>query len=156
MTSAALGPQLQIELPEPLYGFQRHGVKWLAEREHALVVACDMPFLNLGLLQYMARQIEDNDVVIPRMGTIFEPLHSIYSRRCIEPIRRMLAVQNFRVIDLLQEVRVRYIEKEEIDAFDPTHLTFFNINTPDDLEKAQAEYARRYGDERGGTQHGGK
>jgi molybdopterin-guanine dinucleotide biosynthesis protein A len=33
-------------------------------------------------------------------------------------------------------MRVRYIEKGEIDRFDPEHISFFNINTYEDLEKA--------------------
>jgi molybdopterin-guanine dinucleotide biosynthesis protein A len=34
-------------------------------------------------------------------------------------------------------VRVRYIEEDEIDSFDPEHLSFFNVNTQDDLDKAR-------------------
>lgn len=39
-----------------------------AEYSCGLVVACDMPFLNVELLQYMARQIEQYHVVMPYMG----------------------------------------------------------------------------------------
>jgi molybdopterin-guanine dinucleotide biosynthesis protein A len=34
-------------------------------------------------------------------------------------------------------VKVRYIEKDEINSFDPEHLSFFNINSQDDLERAR-------------------
>lgn len=115
----------------------------LVKQEHALVVACDMPFLNVGLLRYMARQVESYDIVMPRVGSNLEPLHAIYSRRCIEPMRRLLASNDLKIIDIVNEVRVRYIEESEIDLFDPSRLTFFNINTPDDLEIARAEYDKR-------------
>jgi molybdopterin-guanine dinucleotide biosynthesis protein A len=32
-------------------------------------------------------------------------------------------------------VRVRYVEEGEVDTFDPQHLSFFNVNTPSDLEE---------------------
>lgn len=115
----------------------------LVKQEHALVVACDMPFLNVGLLRYMAQQVESYDIVMPRVASNLEPLHAIYSRRCIEPMRRLLASNDLKIIDIVNEVRVRYIEEPEIDLFDPSRLTFFNINTPDDLESARVEYDRR-------------
>jgi molybdopterin-guanine dinucleotide biosynthesis protein A len=34
-------------------------------------------------------------------------------------------------------VKVRYIEEDEIDSFDPEHLSFFNINSEADLERAR-------------------
>lgn len=116
------------------------------EYEHSLVVACDMPFLNPNLIKYMMQRVANYDVVMPRLNGYVEPLHAIYSRRCIEPIQRLLAADDYRIIHFMHEVSVRHVESEEIDAFDPTHLSFFNINTPDDLARARAEYRRRLGE----------
>ena len=100
---------------------------------HSLVVACDMPFLNLELLRYMVELAPGHDVVIPRLGIYLEPLHAIYSKDCLKPIERRIEAGNFKVSDFLSEVRVRYVERDEIERFDPEHLSFFNINTPQDL-----------------------
>jgi molybdopterin-guanine dinucleotide biosynthesis protein A len=54
----------------------------------------------------------------------------------------MLKQGNLSISQLFPRVRVRYVEAEEIDRFDPGHLSFFNINTEADLEKAK-ELARR-------------
>lgn len=110
---------------------------------HSLVVGCDMPFLNASLLSYMKEYAEGYDVVMPKVAGVLEPLHAIYSKTCIEPIKSLLAQRNFKIIDLMHEVRVRYISEEEIDRFDPTRLTFFNINTPDDLAQARQEFEKR-------------
>ena len=115
-----------------------------ARTEHSLVVACDMPFLDLRLLRYMILLSPGQDVVIPRVGGLTEPLHAIYSRACIQPIERLLLAGGLRIVDFLGDVRVRYVEEQEIDLFDPQHLSFFNINTLDDLEKARG-LARRNG-----------
>ncbi|GAG02740.1 unnamed protein product, partial [marine sediment metagenome] len=45
-----------------------------------LVVACDMPFLNYALLDYMLQISADFDLVIPRLGNMVEPLHAVYSK----------------------------------------------------------------------------
>ena len=42
-----------------------------------------------------------------------------------------------RVISFFPDVRVRFVDEAEIDRFDPRHLSFFNVNTPDDLEQAR-------------------
>jgi len=106
-----------------------------AANAYSLVVACDMPFLDLNLLRYMIILAREHDVVIPRIGGFTEPLHAIYSKNCLEPIDRLLARGGLKIIDFFSEVRVRYVEESEVDIFDPQHLSFFNVNTPNDLEE---------------------
>ena len=108
-----------------------------ARSEYSLVVACDMPFLDLRLLRYMILLSPGQDVVIPRVGELTEPLHAIYSKRCLQPIERVLAGGGRRIIEFFPDVHVRYIEEQEIKLFDPQCLSFFNVNTPADLEKAR-------------------
>jgi len=102
-----------------------------------LVVACDMPFLNQALLQYMVQLSPGFDLVVPRVGELVEPLHAVYSRNCLAPIERLLKQGEIRVRALFELVKVRYVEADEIERFDPKHLSFFNINTEADLEMAQ-------------------
>ena len=108
-----------------------------AASAYSLVVACDMPFLDLNLLRYMIILASGHDVVIPRIGGLPEPLHAIYSKSCLEPIDRLLARGGLKIIDFFSEVRVRYVEEDEVDIFDPQHLSFFNVNTPNDLEEVK-------------------
>ena len=108
----------------------------------SLVVACDMPFLDLNLLRYMILLACGHDVVIPRIGEFLEPLHALYSKSCLEPIDRLLARGGLKIVGFFSEVRVRYVEEEEVDIFDPQHLSFFNVNTLNDLEEMK-KMARR-------------
>ena len=107
-----------------------------------LVVAGDMPFLNQALLRHMIKLSNGFDLVVPRLGNMVEPLHAVYSKGCLAPMERMLKQGNLSVNQLFTLVRVRYVDAEEIDRFDPEHLSFFNINTEADLETAR-ELARR-------------
>ncbi|MFO8100562.1 MAG: molybdenum cofactor guanylyltransferase [Dehalococcoidia bacterium] len=113
--------------------------------EQCVAVACDMPFLNIDLLRYMKELSEDFDVVIPKVEGELEPLHAIYSKNCLPVIEDMIARDDLRIRHMLERVRVRYLEEDEIDPFDPAHLSWFNINTPQDLQRAQ-EITNRKGE----------
>jgi molybdopterin-guanine dinucleotide biosynthesis protein A len=102
-----------------------------------LVVACDMPFLNQALLRYMMELSVGFDLVVPRLGDLVEPLHAVYSKGCLVPMERLLKQDNLEVRALFEMVKVRYVDSDEIDRFDPQHLSFFNVNTEADLEKAR-------------------
>jgi molybdopterin-guanine dinucleotide biosynthesis protein A len=102
-----------------------------------LVVACDMPFLNQALLRYMIELSAGFDLVIPQLGKLVEPLHAVYAKSCLAPLERLLSQGSLEIRALFELVNVRYVEAGEIDRFDPKHLSFFNINTKADLEKAQ-------------------
>jgi len=102
-----------------------------------LVVACDMPFLNRDLLLYMVEAAIGFDLVVPRLGNLIEPLHAVYTKDCLSPMERLLEKDSLSVRGLFPMVRVRYVEAEEIEWFDPEHLSFFNVNTGTDLERAR-------------------
>lgn len=102
-----------------------------------LVLAADMPFVNVSLLGYMMEVAEGFDFTLPRVNGLFEPLHAIYTKNCIAPIESILNQGNKVIIELFNYVKVRYVEADEVDRFDPQHLSFFNINTKEDLEHAR-------------------
>jgi molybdopterin-guanine dinucleotide biosynthesis protein A len=103
----------------------------------AIVVACDTPFLSVSLLEYMTQSCRTYDVVVPRIKDKVEPLCAVYSRNCVAPIRELLGQNELRIVELFPMVKVRYVEEDEIDMFDPEHLSFFNINSQADLERAR-------------------
>jgi molybdenum cofactor guanylyltransferase len=104
----------------------------------SVVVACDMPFINLSLLDYMLAQCAHHDVVVPRLEVGLEPLHALYHKRCLAPLHEALLRGERRMVSFYQGLQVRYVEMAEIVAIDPQGRSFFNINTDDDLAQAQA------------------
>ena len=104
---------------------------------HSVVVACDMPFLNIELLRYMIELSPGFDAVVPRLGEgRVEPLHAIYSKGCLDNMKTQLEHNQLRVSRFLDTVRVRYVERVECQRFDPQLLTFFNVNCQSDLDRA--------------------
>jgi molybdopterin-guanine dinucleotide biosynthesis protein A len=108
-----------------------------------LVVAADMPFLNGNLLQYMLDVAFGMDLVAYREGDRFEPLHAVYSRNCMVGLAELLPLSNVRLIEILSFAKTRYLAPEEIERFDPQHLSFFNINVEEELQQARCIVARR-------------
>ena len=113
-------------------------------KDYVFVTACDMPFVNKKLIQYMINNLDNNcDVLIPKVGQFMEPLFALYGRRCITPIEENLHAGRYKVLDFLPKVRVNYIYPEEINAFIKPEKVFFNVNTPQELEQAKGIFSIR-------------
>lgn len=116
----------------------------VAHHRQALVVACDMPFLNVALLRYMIPLADGYDVVVPRLDSMLEPLHAIYGKTCLPHMAQLLERRERRIVAFFGEVQVRYVEDDEIDRFDPEHLSFINVNLPEDWLHVQRINARSH------------
>jgi molybdopterin-guanine dinucleotide biosynthesis protein A len=102
-----------------------------------LVVACDMPFLSEDLLRHLLTLREDFDVVLPRVDGHGEQLHAIYAAACCEPMKRHLDAGDYKIDRVFAEVRVRTVAEDELRRYDPGLRSFWNVNTPEDWERAQ-------------------
>jgi molybdopterin-guanine dinucleotide biosynthesis protein A len=114
-----------------------------ARHEYVLVIACDMPFLNSRLLRYMVVIAPGYDAIVPHWQGEVEPLHAVYAQACLPAIETLLHSGGGRLVEFYPQVNVRYLEHSEITLFDPQGLSFFNVNTPEDWERAQALEASR-------------
>lgn len=126
-----------------------------ATQPYALVLACDMPFVNRPLVEYMMSLAPQFEAVVPcllpppsvklpmgegREGV--EPFRAIYSKACLDPIRRALDSGRMRMISFLPDIQLRWVEELEIKQFDPELLTFKNCNTPEEFEEIQRLWER--------------
>ena len=107
-----------------------------APTEWSTFCACDMPFLNPQLYRHLLSLREGFDAVVPVVDGRPEPTHAVYSRACIEPIRKRVIAEDLKISSFFGDVRVRLIPEDEVRRLDPDLLSFFNINTQQDLETA--------------------
>ncbi|MFQ6111228.1 MAG: molybdenum cofactor guanylyltransferase [Nitrospinota bacterium] len=103
---------------------------------YCFVAACDMPFLKEGLVRYLLSLREGYEVVVPRLDWGLEPLCAVYSQACLKPIERLLNRGDLKIINFFPEVRVCEVARDDLMRFDPELDSFFNINTPEDLARA--------------------
>jgi molybdopterin-guanine dinucleotide biosynthesis protein A len=106
--------------------------------EFALVTSCDTPFLKKAVVKRLLTALEpDADVIVPASGTFFQPLCALYSRRCGPVIEEILGQGEVKVDRLYARVRVKRVAYRHFEAVDPELHSFFNVNTPGDLETAR-------------------
>ena len=103
----------------------------------ALVVACDMPFLNVPLLRRILSLRSGCNAVVPVIDGRPEPTHAAYSKRCLPHIERRLQANDLKISRFFENVEVEYLPQSTVDEYDPDHLSFFNVNTEQDLERAR-------------------
>lgn len=111
-----------------------------ARHPAAAVVACDMPFANPDLIKYQYHLLlaTGADLVIPRTSHGLEPFHAVYRRAvCLPHVRAILQSGQRRVDAWFGQVKVRYVEENEILRHDPKNLAFLNVNTLEELHAAE-------------------
>ena len=109
-----------------------------AQHHRVLIVACDMPFLNIDLLNHLIKLSPTVDVVAPLINPPQpETMHAVYGKACLPAIEKRLLADKLRIIGFFDDVTVRYVEKNEIATIDPDFYSFINMNTPEDLERVR-------------------
>lgn len=111
-----------------------HAGLFFSSHSHAFVTACDMPFLNEDFIRYLLEQTHDYDIVVPQSSDGLQPLHAVYSRRCLPAIEKRLLTNQLKIDGLFKEMRLLKIGGDQIARFGSENRLFKNINTPDDLE----------------------
>jgi molybdopterin-guanine dinucleotide biosynthesis protein A len=100
---------------------------------HAFCSGCDMPLLNPRLIKYLTAERDGYDVIIPKTNDGLHPLHAIYSKNCLDPVKQLLDHGDLKITNFFNRVRVRYIEETEIRKFDPHMRSFVNVNTQEEM-----------------------
>jgi molybdopterin-guanine dinucleotide biosynthesis protein A len=110
-----------------------------------LCVAWDMPFVDEGLLRALTTGSAGWDAFLPesdnRRGV--EPLCAVYGPACRAAIERHLDAGDFKAISFHGDVRVGILPLLEVRRFGDPEELFFNVNTPEDLDRAEAVWRRR-------------
>ena len=110
-----------------------------ADLPHAFFAACDAPFLQAGVVRTLLEALgPSDDIVIPETAAGLEPLCAIYSKRCLAVIENLLDRQQFKIQTFFPSVRVTKIAEKRLRSADPDLISFFNINTPADLTRAES------------------
>lgn len=102
--------------------------------ERIFCLACDMPFVNPGLMEYIC-SLDGFDAVIPIWQDRLQVLHALYSRTMLPLFQAALQGGQLRISDAFSKANIRYIPDREIRKIDPDGASFSNLNTPADYEE---------------------
>jgi molybdopterin-guanine dinucleotide biosynthesis protein A len=103
------------------------------------VLACDMPYIDTGFIEYMYKKSSGYDAVVPMFNKRYEPLYSLYSKNCLQFIEQLLDKKIFRINKLFSEIKVKKITRDEVGQFALGAKIFTNINTREDLANVYAD-----------------
>ena len=108
----------------------------------SLVVACDMPFISRELIRFMLSIISKNrcDAIVPVINGRYQPTHALYNSTCIPFIEKNISSGNFRMDSYFDEIYLEEISEDVINSIKGAELSFFNVNTEDDLFTAREQY----------------
>lgn len=142
---------------ERFYPWEGYGVRSIADRaryrgpvaaleqalreiefDRAFVCSCDVPFVSGDLARKLCDLLDEYDVVIPQVEGKLQPLHAVYRKSCSKTLGAMREQKQNRLHDIVNFAKVRIVPEEDIRALDPDPrlLSFFNVNTPEDYQRA--------------------
>ncbi len=106
---------------------------------NTFMLACDMPFVESGLIKYLKELTKEYDVVVPKSERGLEPLHAFYSKNCIDPIKKELDSNNLRIISFFPHVNVKIVELDNLTSPDGFNNSIKNVNTRNEYEVVKNE-----------------
>ena len=124
-----------------------------ASHDAVLCVACDSPFLEPKLLTYLVSALGEYDAVMPytreKIGVrnpspsdtariTLQTLCAAYSKRCLPIIELMLQESELRVHALHERANIKRVSPDVWQPLDPEGISFFNINSPEDFDRANS------------------
>lgn len=122
-------------LPEagPLAGL----VAGFAAARHAdiLALACDLPYLSVPLLRWMAAQPRAWDALVPLLpgdsGKVgWQPLHAVYTRAARAPLRAALEAGERSLVACFPALHVQPLTAAAMRPHDPDLRSTRGVNTP--------------------------
>jgi len=125
---------VQTPLAGAITGFEA------SRTEYALLLACDTPFLSIEILGLLLELSVNRSAVIPRWpnGNI-EPLHASYlTSVAAKAAKNAIETARYDMRGMVDNLRnVRYVSTMVLQQLDPKLMTFFNVNSPNDLNRAE-------------------
>ena len=127
----------------PLGGI--HAALSESQCELNLMIAVDLPFLEVGFLQLLisAARASSALVTVPRVGGHYEPLTAVYRKGFSGLAEKALAANRNKVDALFSGVSLRVVDDEELVGNGFSTDMFRNVNTPADWTLAEYEFSRR-------------
>jgi molybdenum cofactor guanylyltransferase len=113
----------------------------VANGEYSLLVPCDTPLISTKIVQFLFDISPTRKAVIPRWSSgCVEPLQAVYhTRSALEAAKAAIKQDRLDMRSMINNLNnIRYVSTKVLEQFEPELLSFFNVNTPQDLQKAQS------------------
>ena len=112
-------------------GLENSAMPWI------FAVACDMPFITPTVINFLSQQREACQAVVPIVNGYPQPLAAFYAKECLSKVHACLNGSGKHSLRaLLDTLQVCYVEETELQQVDPQLLSFFDLDTPQEVMQA--------------------
>ena len=112
-----------------------------ASGKYSLLLSCDVPLVSTQIVQFLFDLSNERNAVIPRWTSGYlEPLHAIYhTKSASDAATKALKKGHLDMRSMIENMRnVRYVSTMVLEQMKPGLMTFLNVNTLQDLKKAES------------------
>lgn len=117
----------------------RHGFD---DRDAAMTVGCDQPFLTRDAVLWLADRLGDADVLMPQANDKLQPLTAIYRISSLGPAIELLDGGGRRPREIAERANARIVTEAELRTIDPELRLLRNLNSPTDYDAVCSELGR--------------
>ncbi len=137
--SAAIVPDVNPDCG-PLEGL-RSGLEYLAEDcEFAFVAACDTPWVDSAVIDFLLEQIGNFEAAIPIHENRVYGLNAVYRTKVHSKLAALIAENQLRVRDLPERLDTILIKSDILKSIDPQLYCLRNVNRPQDYARLLDEF----------------
>ncbi|WP_196493694.1 molybdenum cofactor guanylyltransferase [Ornithinibacillus caprae] len=108
------------------------------DADRFIVSACDTPFIDARVYQFLLDQMEKHDAVVPVFNNRLHPLSGIYKRTILPHVEKLLENDRLSIRKLFDHIDVKMIDEFGNLSYDTLNKHFFNMNNPSDYETAKS------------------
>lgn len=95
--------------------------------DEVLIIASDMPFIDRNFIEKLYKYEVSKDALILRINSNIEPLCSIYKKKCIDKILKMIHKKDYKIKNLINNLDIEYLDLDDENKIR-------NINTVKEYE----------------------
>lgn len=101
------------------------------------VIGCDMPFVSLSLIAAMAECRNGQHIVAPKVHGVVQPLFAFYAKSCLPVLESHIQQGQRSLKKVMAELDAEIFNEALCKRHDPALLSFFDLDTIDDLARAR-------------------
>ena len=104
------------------------------------LIAIDLPFASPALIEYLSREVMEKalDACLPGTPKRLEPMHAVYRVDTCKPlVKKAIDQELWRMVSWHENANINLIPPAKAISISECEYTFLNINTPEDLKKAE-------------------
>lgn len=114
-----------------------HSALYRSSFESIFLLGCDMPFINMSLVELMLEKLNGFDTVVPRINSYLQPTSAVYRKSCLPLLTDCLENNKLKLTMIFRELNSLILDESQLQQFGPIEEILFNVNDSEALMTAR-------------------